>query len=600
NSNFSKRKFYYTIYYQDDSYKFPEYSEAGGMKYENRLSSRNFYGSWGETEESFRPTKELAWGEQTTVTDSFRIVGNPRNEPACFGRMDQSGISALKIANMINYIHTRADWMLDVQVKAGRNHCTIEQQVFRDAVWQIDDQRKKKEGNNRWKRNPRAGTYKFMLVVTTYDALQDVPVSVRDLTKSEPNGHAINPFYFFLYGTGSVDKRMKVLVADEQLSVKVKFETSSGVYADPFQLTETGIDTSSFCATCGTDSLLYRRAQFEQLNYFEDHSNVLNTIPVTADVADSNYTRAQYEANKEKYADENSRVQDIVRNFRRPCETVKVDSATGAIELINPGNPAPPYRKENVGVRSRIGLTYGKYRVCVAFPKIISQDHVWNGICNAVWLLYQDDAPWNARKDCAGGYIAKSDNRKKQAERQPTLNYSEIDMEMVKASGNWPASSYGKNPAPADDHPENNDDVLLACTNWDMACHEPKKYVEGVVPLFFRKRKFDLHRWDYWYQAVTIRTVFDHNEIFNRPYYWYGIDWTPDHITWSVGPDKDHMTVIGYMDDSVTAIPDNQMSLVVTQQFHNTEWWVPAPFDQRYIPYPKHPIVGRVLAVEVE
>ncbi|HEU4719337.1 MAG TPA: hypothetical protein VFU15_15945, partial [Bacteroidia bacterium] len=55
NSNFSKRKFYYKIYYQDDSYKFPEYSEAGGMKYENRLSSRNFYGSWGETEESFRP-----------------------------------------------------------------------------------------------------------------------------------------------------------------------------------------------------------------------------------------------------------------------------------------------------------------------------------------------------------------------------------------------------------------------------------------------------------------------------------------------------------------------------------------------------------------
>ena len=73
----------------------------------------------------------------------------------------------------------------------------------------------------------------------------------------------------------------------------------------------------------------------------------------------------------------------------------------------------------------------------------------------------------------------------------------------------------------------------------------------------------------------------------------------PDHIVWRIGPDKQHLRVVAYMDSTVTAVPDNQMILVVSQEFHDSEWWVPAPYDQRNVPYPKNPLTGKILSVEI-
>lgn len=606
NKSFRKRKLFYKIYYQNESYKFPEYEEANNFKYENRYCTRNFYGSWGETEYGFKPTQELGWGDEATITDSFRIVGNPRNEELYFGRDDQAGLSSVKIANMINYIHSRSDWMAQVAVKAKDNGISIEQQVYRDAVWQVDDTRKTAETNNRWKRNPRTGNYKFMLVVTTEAGMNNLPSSVRDITQRETDGHEINPFYYFLYGTGSVDPAIKVTVAEEQLHVKAVFSPGAGVYANPFEFTQAGIDTSAYCPTCGTDSLLYRHAQFSQYFSYEDRNHLLPTVPMTYDVTGDNYTLDQYEENRDKYSPQSlfghpeQLVQDWVRNSRRPCETVKADPATNTILMFNPGNTDAPYRKENVGVRSRIGMTYGKYRICVDFPELLSKDHVWNGLSNSIWLLYQDEQPWNVRRDCYKGFIPKEDTRGAKAQRVPALNYSEIDMEMVKSSRNWPNSSYGEGEKPDDDFSAHSDNVVVACTNWDLGCMEPKKYVTGVVPLVFENRTFELHRWDTWYKALTIKTPENDDELFGKSRYWYEIEWTPESITWRVGPDKDHMRAVGYMNNDYTVIPDNQMSLIISQKFPDSDWWVPAPYDQRYIPYPKNPLTGKIYAVEVE
>ena len=54
------------------------------------------------------------------------------------------------------------------------------------------------------------------------------------------------------------------------------------------------------------------------------------------------------------------------------------------------------------------------------------------------------------------------------------------------------------------------------------------------------------------------------------------------------------------MTDEFSSIPNNQMVMVFTQEWHNQEWWPTAPFKQNFIPYPAKDIVGEILDVEVE
>ena len=112
NSNTSK-KFFYKIYYQNESYKFNEVDSVSGKEHE--FAKTNFYGSWEHTATTFKPVTIPADQAYHTVTDSFRIVGNPRDE--------------------------------DTYYHLGKN--------------------------NRWKRNPRVGVYSFMIVVTGEESLKN-------------------------------------------------------------------------------------------------------------------------------------------------------------------------------------------------------------------------------------------------------------------------------------------------------------------------------------------------------------------------------------------------------------------------------------------
>ena len=87
----SKKYKYYKIYYQNESYKFNDTSA---------LASENFYGSWEDVSMGFKPI------EHHRTKDSFRIVGNPRDEKVYYGAdLSENNYSEENIQSVINNIH---------------------------------------------------------------------------------------------------------------------------------------------------------------------------------------------------------------------------------------------------------------------------------------------------------------------------------------------------------------------------------------------------------------------------------------------------------------------------------------------------------------
>lgn len=263
--------------------------------------------------------------------------------------------------------------------------------------------------------------------------------------------------------------------------------------------------------------------------------------------------------------------------------------------MVNPGNPTPDdLRKENVGIRTRHGLTYGKYRAKIRFPKIMSEDHVWNGVTCAFWLKYQEGS-WNQRSNCESGYNPKLYLDK---ESSNTSIYSEIAIEIVKTSKYWSVSSYAdKSNIPVDDALNGN--LTLTCTNWDLACHDADSFNIGVKPIEYEGQEYRLHRWHDRYRALTAKYEYPHDKLMGQDVY-FEIDWQPNCIIWRVGKDPDRMKVFGYMKHTNTMVPDNQMELVFTQEYHLAEWWPLTPFQQDFIPYPLHDLKGYIYEVVVE
>ncbi|MBK7667693.1 MAG: hypothetical protein IPJ32_10340 [Sphingobacteriaceae bacterium] len=74
----------------------------------------------------------------------------------------------------------------------------------------------------------------------------------------------------------------------------------------------------------------------------------------------------------------------------------------------------------------------------------------------------------------------------------------------------------------------------------------------------------------------------------------------PEKIIWKIGPEKDKLRVICVMDKNISSIPNNQMMLMFTQEWHNEEWWPTAPYKQNFIPFPKKDIIGEILEIEIE
>ncbi|MFL5754631.1 MAG: hypothetical protein ACJ76F_14555 [Bacteroidia bacterium] len=594
NTSDKDQRYYYKIYYQNESYKFPD---------DHILSGENFYGSWDDVTMSFKPTLLLKPNQQINIMDSFRVMGNPRNEAACYGSDPENFIFTKDLVELKKQqIKGTPEWMEKIRKKAVEKKISTEEQVYLDAVWLIGNERMQdKSANNRWKRNPRMGKYKIMLVVTTGEDYSKIPAGVKNIDRTDSDGKFINPFGYFA-GAGGALSKTEVITADKMLEVHTHFDLTSGVYVDPMNVNKSNYSKSDFNSSCGDSNSLYHKAQFGQYFHYINTAFVLHNIPEIRDVTGENYTRAEYALNEKKYTESPELINGFVKSTDCPCQTVKVDSLKNAITLINPKSDEATLKKEHVGVYSRIGFTYGKFRTKVKFPKMLSRDNVWNGLTNAFWLLYQGEGEWNKRRICDNefAYIEKYEPDEQQSlfKSKKSICYSEIDIEILKESQFWPKTSYKKIPFQEEDASKNRD-IMVTCTNWDMACHEPKQFHMGAQEFEIDNKSYVFHRWNDFNKSITAKIPADHDELFARDYYYFEIEWQPEKIIWRLGPEKDKMKVICVMDNTITAIPNNQMMIIFTQEWHNQEWWPTAPFKQNFVPYPKKDIVGQILEMEI-
>jgi hypothetical protein len=555
NISTASQKFYYKLYYQNISYKFYEYDSL--TQKENPLAEENFYGSWEQTDIAFKATAEVVNnGETITISDSIRIVGNPRNDQRYF---------------------------VD-----GKNH--------------------------RWKRNPRVGNYQFKLVVCTQKDWEIIPKEIKSISL-KTNEKFKNPFYYFEQGDGK--KLTETIIMNDPILLKVVAhpDLGSGVFINNDAFGNANYDNSNFCKTCGDNQDLYNNAPIQQFINYVDASTKFNNIPLVKDILKDDYTQIDYNWDKSFFTKEEL-IPTIIQTAKKPCETVYSDPNTHSIKIKNPASKPGEWKKESVGVMTRHGMTYGKYRVKVKLTELLNKSGVWNGLTNAIWLITQGGGEWNFRRSCnsSKGYMATywgGVNDK----RVNAVDYSEIDFEIIKTPPYCPSNNFPPvfdNPVSnnkniknwhtkmPDDLIESRNKITVACTNWDMACMEPKKFSIGCNSLDYQGKTYHTFRWDSAYRALTEKQEELDDELFAGPFYYFEIDWRPTEIIWRIGATPDKMRMVGYMNDEVTSIPNNQMLLIITQEYHNTVWWPGAPFAQDNLPFPLNDIPGEIYEIMIQ
>lgn len=582
----AKKGEYYKIYYQNESYKFPE---------DTLLSRENFYGSWEDASIGFKRVET-----DGIVSDVFRIVGNPRDEKKFYGAdVSKNPFSKEAVDNVIMAIRNTPDWYASIVNKAENNGYSIDKQLYLDAIWIINDKKNAGDHNNRWKRNSRVGCYSFMLVVCNENALKNIPEYIQFIGKTDDAGDFVNPYSFF--ANNSLEG-VEVLKSDKVLKTRAVIIPENGIFLNELTMTSDNYFIDTTDKNCGTSDELYDNALFEQFFSYISRQYTLRNIPVIQDVVSDidPYTRADYDANKTKF-DSTQLQYNYPVTSTCPCTTVRFDENDNSIVLINPGNEdIDNLKKESTGIRTRIGFTYGKYRGKIKFPVMLNNENIWNGLTYAFWLIYQDNHSWNNRRSSKSGYIDKGDESSNPV-RKPDNFYSEIDIEIVKASKYWPKQYYYQD-AEQDKKFEDatlNDDVMFCCTNWDLACKDPEQFMTGINEITYDDCNFEAMRWYENYKALTIKSPVS-NDVFKEDYYYYEIEWKPNEIIWRIGPSPDKMKMVGYMNDKNTNIPNNQMLCIVTQEYHYSEWWPPVVFEQGLIPYNKNDIEGKVYEIVVE
>lgn len=582
----AKKGQYYKIFYQNESYKFDN---------DNPLNNENFYGSWEDVNVGFKKVEKSG-----LVTDSFRIVGNPRDEKKYYGAdLSKNSFSEEAINNVINAIRNTPEWFASIKTKAENNGYDIDRQLYLDAIWIINDNKNNGDVNNRFKRNPRVGEYSFMLVICDEKSLSTIPAYIKNISLTDENGSFVNPYaYFSQNNNGDID----VIVSHKRLKTRAVIKPEYGIFLDETQIKTDDYAVDNSNPKCSDSDEMYSNALYKQFLSHISRQYTLRNIPLIKDVVTDidPYTMEEYDKAKTEY--DRSQLQ-----YNYPVvtdclgTTVKLND-DNSISLINPGNDDENnLHKESTGVMTRVGFTYGKFRGKIKFPVMLNEENIWNGLTYAFWLIYQDEHAWNNRRTstAGGGYIDKNDDSENPVRRHD-YHYSEIDIEIVKASRYWPQMYYDdKDTRLKTENPRYNDEIMYCCTNWDLATREPSKFASGKNKIPYNGKKYDAMRWTDTYKALTIKTPIS-NDVFKEDYYYYEIEWLPEEIIWRIGPSPDKMVVVGYMNDKFTAIPNNQMLCIVTQEYHYSEWWPPVVFEQGLIPYNKSDIEGKVYEIVIE
>lgn len=583
--------FGYKIFYQNASYKFPEWDKAS--KAPHPRSDENFYGSWiGDDPAPFRAIEPLETGTETTVADSFYISGNPINDPIYHSpsRAFAENVEE-RIEKLSAKIRNNPEWYDAVKEKAKKNKNSAGKQVRDDAIYMLLNALEGDAVNQRWQRNPRVGTYEFMVVVAPLDVIDELPSFIHNpLAENPETGKRVNPFAFFAEENPEMeeweDKGLSVFRSPRKLKTYAVLNPSDGLYYEALEFSQPSERDAN---ACGADQNAYTHAVWKQYKNTEVRDSSLNNINIARDVSDPAYNREVF-AEMKKNSERN--IPSYVEMPEKACENVWYDGDEDALLVQNPGNFEPPYSKQNAGLEGRFGFTYGNFKAKIAFPEILNADYVWNGITCAYWLKFQSLDAWNQRNICDSVGYLQSGYSREDAVYAPNSSYTEIDIEIVKTSRNWPGTP--KELIEPEYDPANDDNLMVTCTNWDLACQDPPGFHIGEKSVQNNEKTYVAHRWSEYYKALTIKTERPHEESVGGEIV-YEIDWQPEEIFWRVGGQE-----VGYMNDSITKIPNNQMVPVMTQEFHYGHWWPTTPFPQGDIPYPAEPITGKLYEIRIE
>jgi hypothetical protein len=514
-------RYYYAVYYRNESYKFNE-STAEGTQHP--FAEENFYGCALGQSGAFTPTDRVAPEEDLRITTDLVLRSDPREEVP--------------------------------GVPSGRD--------------------------------PRVGEYALLVVAVPESAFAGLPEAVRDIRKKE-NGHYVEPWWYWLHGPGAHVPGAVVGTVPRALRLRCSPDPARGI------------------AQCGSGA-----ADFEQFLNHIDPASRFNNIPVVADVLANDFTPRDHDSAM-CFTTQDRWVSTLTSVAANPCATVRYDSSLHALEIRNPSCADGVLRKENVGVATRRRFTYGRFLVHAQLSPLVNDSDLWNGLTNAIWLIGSDERA-GMRRRCDGGYRPYGSDTSIQM-RVPNSCYAEIDFEIMKGMPLCPERSFPPiYPQQVADATHTNawlrklptevtqqrGNVSVACTNWDLACPDPPAFAIGCQDVRLSDQVFTAHRWDKDYRAITEKSMEPDDELFGPNGYWFEIDWRPEEIIWRIGPSPEKLRAVGYMNSSMTSIPNVPMQLVVTQEFHNTDWWPGAPYAQGGIPFPAKDLVGRVLEVRVE
>lgn len=441
-----------------------------------------------------------------------------------------------------------------------------------------------------WARNPRTGHYSLLIVALPEPSFngRPLPAEVLDM-RAKADSHFIEPYLFWLNGPGADRTDASVLFVPDVLALSVDLDPTKGVFG-----------------CCGDAPM------FEPFIHHLDTNARFDNIPVIADALDNAFTRTVYDSML-CFTPPGAFVSTTPYLAASPCANIRLDSTLHALAFRNPAATRERLRKEQTGVRSRHAFTYGRYRVHARLSPLLNDSDLWNGLTNAIWLI-GTGAPGALRRPCDGGYLAYGSDPGKEG-RIPRTNYAEIDFEVMKGMPLCPERAFPPifPQQVADPNVrsawlralprevlEQHGKVAVALTNWDLACPEPPRFGIGCQDIVLDGEVFTSHRWDRDYRAITQKRMEPDDELFGPDGYWFEIDWRPTEIFWRIGPSPADLRTIGYMNSTMTAIPDVPMTLAVTQEFHNTAWWPGSPYEQGGIPFPAKDLTGRIFSVRVE
>jgi len=587
-------KYFYKIYYQNERYKFQEISSDGNY---NVLSAENFYGSYEDVSTGFKSTPELLPNEMITIHDSLRIVGNPRAEEKYFGSPSRyfSTIPEQQIKNKANEIRNNPEWFKMIEKKAKNRGVDTETQLLLDAEYIIDYGRKQGKENNRWKRNPRVGNYTFMVVMVPEASLHAIPEYISHINLQK-DGLFINPFYYFRYGEGLKIDHIAFAKTRRMLHVKNKVPVTSGVWVPSANIYGEPFDTSYYSELLNNSEKLYYKAAFKLYENYRSREDSIYNVPVVADFFGEGYSREEFEKNAKLPKSE--RIPIVMENTTAPGKNIRVDTLDDCLRFSNPGCTLDDPKKVNAGVITEHGFTFGTITVKVKFTQLLNEDEIWNGITDAFWLITENMESWNARRICGKeGYMPFYGAGEGET-RVPQISYTEVDFEIVKAAETWP--NYYPDGKKREEPASNVDKIMVTCTNWDMACKQPENFGVGVHEIYHDGKVYIGQRWDEYYNAVTQKVPEKDDELFKPDYYYFQIEWTPREIFWRIGPEKDQLRLVGYINETYTSIPNNQMLIIFTQEYHYSHWWPKSPFKQEDVPFPAKDMEGIIYEITME